>query len=224
MPSEGYHPHDAHHRPTHHITSQVHRDYNTTGAALTEGPSSQSQSQSQSLLSQDIANAVAILRTIEKIVWEIVEVLFCIVIALCLLALGFLGAFFGIRNVIGHWILLHLRASSKSYSKVTLLSTFWFGFWGSAITFIPFWLVYVPLRNFLWDTENPILASFLAFLNLVLVTAMVALECKIGVFLARRYGVVTLKLGDAIRVAYTGVVAPILGVCIMLVLLLGVSL
>ncbi|KAG7441139.1 uncharacterized protein BT62DRAFT_551768 [Guyanagaster necrorhizus] len=222
MPSEDHHSHDPYDIP---ITSQVHRDYGTTEASLTERPPLQSRltiTHTQlAKHSQNASNIVAFYTGL-RIIGQIVGALIYMAIALLFLAvsLGFSSIFSGIWNVTGHWILLYLSPTPSPYSEATLLSTFWFGFWGSATTTIPFWLVYIPLRACCDFACRGSLT--LPFLNLVVVAAKIALECIVGVPLVGHYGVVTLKLGDAIRVAYLGVAALFLGVVgIMLMLLLA---
>ncbi len=143
-------------------------------------------------------------------------ILLCALIAFAIFD-GILSAISGALIVTGHWILLHLNPTSSPYSEVSLWSTFVLGFWGSAATALPFGI----LCMILLDSDS---REWLpAFLKLVLVIAKIVLDCIIGVPLVGHFGVVTLQLGDAIYVAYVGVLALLLGmVGIMASLLLAV--
>ncbi|PBK90233.1 hypothetical protein ARMGADRAFT_1032777 [Armillaria gallica] len=147
-------------------------------------------------------------------------ILLCALIAFAIFD-GILSAISGALIVTGHWILLHLNPTSSPYSEVSLWSTFVLGFWGSAATAIPFWLLYGFLdSNFKFVRAEECLP---AFLTLALVIAKIGLECIVGVPLVGHFGVTTLQLGDAICVAYVGVLALLLGmVGIMALLLLAV--
>ncbi|KAK0474228.1 hypothetical protein IW261DRAFT_1568933 [Armillaria novae-zelandiae] len=130
---------------------------------------------------------------------------------------GIISAIISALIVTGHWILLHLDPTSSSYSQVSLWSTFLAGFWGSAITSMPFCILCIALNHDSDCTRTEDCVP--AFLNLALVIAKIALECIVGVPLVRHFGVTTLQLGDAICAAYIGVIALLLGMVVIMALL-----
>ncbi|SJK98863.1 uncharacterized protein ARMOST_02135 [Armillaria ostoyae] len=193
--------------PVPNAASRAYRDYGAIEAAL---------GQSQAA---DNRAAYCVGQAIE-ILGNIARVLIIVTFALIAVAIfdGILSAISGALIVTGHWILLHINPASSSYSEVSLWSTFMVGFWGSAVTAIPFWLLYGLLDpDFSFVRAEECLPSFL---NLALIIAKIGLECIVGVPLVRHFGVTTLQLGDAICVAYIGVLALILGMVGIMALLL----
>ncbi len=90
-------------------------------------------------------------------------------------------------NIIGHWILLHFRPAPSPYSEV---STFWFG--DPPLQPYPSGLSASHCAILLGSRERT--------LGVLQPCPFHCMECVVGVPLVGYNGVVTLKVGDALRI------------------------